>query len=95
MTSRSAVVPGVSRAARSNAAATWSTWTRLSQPASRCSPKGSRVSIRKPSPPAPEAGLRQAVRPAASIRSTAPTSSSAVRTSHQGGVGSPAAAIAA
>lgn len=58
----------------------------------RCmSEKGARVITRKPTPPAPDAGLKHALWPSASNFSTAVTSSSAVRTRNHGGTGTPIA----
>lgn len=61
----------------------------LGKPLRRESEKGARVMTRKPTPPAPDAGLKHALWPSASSSSTAATSSSAVRTRHHGGTGTP------
>ncbi|MGY3205501.1 hypothetical protein ACVW19_006016 [Streptomyces sp. TE5632] len=55
---------------------------------------GARVITRKPTPPAPDAGLKHARCPSASSSSTARTSSSADRTRHHGGTGTPIACTA-
>ncbi len=61
----------------------------------RCSSeKGERVTMRKPMPPAPVAGLKHALCPAASSASTAARSSSADRTRDHGGTGTPSARTA-
>ncbi len=61
----------------------------LGKPLSWVSEKGARVITRKPTPPAPDAGLKQARYPWPSNSSTAATSSSADRTRHHGGTGTP------
>ena len=59
----------------------------LGKPLRCMSEKGARVMMRKPTPPAPAAGLKQALWPSASKASTAATSWSSVRTRHHGGSG--------